>query len=210
MGVYVVQYTYTQYCTTPMTAQAKKNSGGSIPERLRRYQASQGITWRRLGERIGISLSMVMMVLRGKRNLSPKALYRLEQAEREAAEIRAGAERIVEELVGDRDVVSQILGWDTKKADNIEVALEYQDAVRSRNLPAKINLARPAEEVCRKLQSLFTETLDTRVIAMACLPKELRAEWFMGQLTTESQRRVTNAALSLVIPNWRTLATGGQ
>ena len=191
-------------------AQAKKAKDDSIGERLRRYQISQGLPWRRVAERLGVSLSMVMMVLRGDRNLSPKALYRLEQAEREAAEVRAGAERIVEELVGKRDVVSQILGKDRKKPDNKEIAVEYHDAASSKNLPASIHLARPAEEVCRKLQSLFAETLDTRVIALACLPKQLRAEWFMAQLTTDSQRRLTNAALSLVIPNWRTLATGGQ
>ena len=191
-------------------AQAKKTDGDSIGERLRRYQVSQGLPWRRVAERLGVSLSMVMMVLRGDRNLSSKATYRLEQAEREAAELRAGAERLAEELVGKRDVVSQVLGKDRKAPDSVEIAVEYRDALHSRKLPAKIILARPTEEACRRLRSLFAETLDTRVIALVCLPEQIRAEWFLDQLTTESQRRLTNAALSLVIPNWRTLATGGQ
>ena len=152
---------------------------------------------------------MVMMVLRGERNLSPKARYRFERAEAEAADRRANAELVVEELVGDRDVVSQILGKDRKRKDTVEVPVEYQDAARTKNLPAKILIATPPEEACRKLRSLFAETLDTRVIALACLPKQFRTEGFLDQLTAESRTRFTNAALILVIPDWRTLVTGG-
>src|SRR5258705_258528 len=44
--------------------------------------------------------------------------------------------------------------------------------------------------------------------ALACLPKQLRAEGFIDQLTPESRTRHTNAALGLVIPHWRMLVTG--
>ena len=68
----------------------------------------------------------------------------------------------------------------------------------------------PVDEDCRKLRSLFGETLDTRIIALACLPKELRAERFLDQLTPENRTRLTNSALGLVIPDWRTLVTAGM
>ena len=49
--------------------------------------------------------------------------------------------------------------------------------------------------------------MDTIVILLACLPDALRSEKFISQLTADSRIRLTNAALNLVIPNWRELAT---
>jgi transcriptional regulator with XRE-family HTH domain len=163
------------------------------------------MAWRHVAEKLGLSRGMLMMVLRGDRRLSAKALFKLEEAEREAADRRSAAERIVEGLIGDRSVVRQMLGQNQKGKGTVEVAVEYETARPSRSLPVKISLVSPAEEDCRKLQTLFAETLDTRVIALACLPRQLRNEGFIDQLTAESRTRLTNAALGLVIPDWRTL-----
>jgi hypothetical protein len=151
---------------------------------------------------------MIMMVLRGDRQLSAKSLFRLEKAEREGAETKSAAERIVEGLIGERDLVTKILGQDEIRKNKVDIAVDYWAAKPSRTFPTTVSLSRPAEEDCRKLKSLFAETLDTRLIALACLPHQFRSEGFLAQLTAESRTRVTTGALGLVIPDWRTLVTG--
>lgn len=147
-----------------------------------------------------------MMVLRGDRRLSAKAVFKLEQVEREAADRKSAAQRIVEALIGDDDVTSQILGQQQNRSA-VELPVEYERAKHAKSLPTKISLTSPAEEDCRKLRTLFAETLDTRVIALACMPKQIRSEGFLRQLTRESLTRLTNTALGLVIPDWRQLVT---
>ena len=153
---------------------------------------------------------MIMQVLRGDRHLSAKALFRLEKVERESAETKSAAERIAEGLIGERDLVNKVLGRDERPKSKVEIVVEYASVKPSKTFPTTISLSRPAEEDCRKLKSIFAETLDTRLIALACLPNQLRTEGFLGQLTADSRCRVTTAALGLVIPEWRTLVTGGM
>jgi len=181
-----------------------------VVERLRRYQISQGLPWHKVAARLAISRSMIMMVLRGDRQLSAKALFRLEKVEGETADTKSAAERIVEGLIGERDLVTKILGQDETRKSRVEIAAEYSSTKPSKAFPTTISLSRPAEEDCRKLKSLFAETLDTRLIALACLPNQFRSEGFLAQLTAESRSRVTTAALGLAIPDWRTLVTGGM
>ena len=50
-------------------------------ERLERLRVGQGLTWKQVAEKIGVGVTMLMMVKSGRRNLSNKTLYRLEQAE---------------------------------------------------------------------------------------------------------------------------------
>ena len=40
------------------------------------------------------------------------------------------------------------------------------------------------------------------------LPNSLRSEKYLAQLTADSRIRLTNGALNLVIPDWRSLGTG--
>lgn len=187
--------------------QQKKRSLDPVVERLQRYHISQGMPWRQVAAKLGVSRGMLMMVLRGDRRLSSKALFKLEQAEQEAADHRSAAQRIVESLIGEDDVIPQILGEERERRGSMEVSVQYETARPSKSLPAKVPLRPPADEDCRKLRSLFAETLDTRVIALACLPKQLRSEGFLDRLTAESRTRLTNMALGLVIPNWRILVT---
>ena len=142
----------------------------------------------------------------GNRNLGAKTLFKLEEAERETAQRKSAAERLVEGLVDDRTVVSGILGRDSGKNAAKEIAVEYNTRSATKTLlPRRIALERPTEEGCRKLRALFAETLDTRMIVLACLPDQIRRERFIDQLTAESKARLTTVALSLVIPDWRTL-----
>jgi transcriptional regulator with XRE-family HTH domain len=190
-------------------AQEKKEKiSDPIVSRLRYYRVSQGLTWDQIAKKLGLSRGMLMMVLRQDRRLSPKALYRLEQIEREAASRKSSAQRIVDALIGEEDVVPQILGEERKRGASVELVVEYESVKPSQSLPSKVSLSPPEETDCRKLRTLFAETLDTRLVALACLPKPLRSDGFLDQLTAESRTRVTSAALSLVIPDWRSLVTG--
>jgi predicted transcriptional regulator len=191
-----------------VSAQEKSFGRNAVVDRLRRFQVSRGLPWHKVADVLGVTRGMVMMVLRGDRNLSEKALFRLEQAEREAAEVRSAAERIVERLVGEPDTVAKILGQGSKKPANAEVVVGYQNKRSGRSLPSKVELSAPPDAERRKLKTLFAETLDTRLIALACLPHPIRSETFLDQLTSESRARLTNAALSLVIPDWRIIVLG--
>ena len=190
-----------------MKMQQKKHNLDPVVERLQRYHISQGMPWRQIAAKLGVSRGMLMMVLREDRRLSSKALYKLELAEQKAADHRSAAQRIVESLIGEDDVVPQILGEERDRRGSMEVSVQYETAKTSKGLPPKLSLSSPAAEDCRKLRALFAETLDTKVIALACLPKQFRSEGFLNQLTAESRTRLTNAALSLVIPDWRSLVT---
>ena len=203
-------HTCKQLYTYSLSAQAKKRSSDPVAQRLRHFQVSQGLAWREVAERLGVSRGMLMMVLRGDRRLSSKPLFKLEEAERENADRRSASERIVDRYIDDQGVVPQILGQDRKGKETACIAVDYESDRTSRNLPGKVLLAAPAEQICRKLQSLFAETLDTRVIALASLPEEIRSDGFIRQLTAESRARLTKAALDLVIPDWRILVAGGK
>lgn len=192
-----------------MSAQEKKSKGDIVANRLRRYQVSAGLPWRRVAERLGVSLSMIMMVLRGDRNLSARALFRLEEAEQEIGGQRSSAEQFVEALIGGRGIVDEVLGRSRRGQGTADIAVDYVEGGARPKLPVAISLQAPSEEACRRLRSLFAETLDTRLIALACLPEQLRTDDYLALLTAETRARVTNAALGLVIPDWRTLALRG-
>lgn len=71
-------------------------------DRLENYRVKTGKTWPEVADDIGLGKSMLMMVKTGRRSLSSKALYRLEQAEIKAG-IRKAPPRqplmVQEELV---------------------------------------------------------------------------------------------------------------
>ena len=162
-----------------------------------------------MGDKLGVSVSMIMMVKNNRRQLSPKALHKLEQVEAEIANRKRGAERVVEALLNDEASPVELVKHETGKITNIKVPVSYRDRHLAKSLPNPLALFKPTEDVCAKLRKLFTETLDTRVIVLTCLPKSIQTEAFLGHVTTESRSKLTNAALDLVIPNWRTLVAQG-
>ena len=87
-------------------------------ERVEEYRIKAGKTWDQVASDIGLSRSMLMMIKSGKRNLSAKALYRLEQAEisagiRPSPSVREnpaeyGRSLIAEMRDGLRDILSDL------------------------------------------------------------------------------------------------------
>lgn len=181
-------------------------SEGMVFQRLRRFQVGEGQTWEEVAKRLGISVSMLMMVKRGRRNLSEKALYRLEQAELETAERKSQAKRIVEGLLADKGTAAQLIAREDRNRTKLDFKVDYRRSRKGKSFPASIFLWKPSKEGCVKLRELFAQTLDPSVILLACLPQILRTEDYLAQLTTDSRARLTDAALSLVIPDWRILA----
>src|SRR5208283_2427083 len=95
-------------------------SGDTTFQRLRRFQVSEGLTWAQVAEKLGVGVSMLMMVKRGHRNLSEKALYRLEQAELEIAERKSQAKRIVEGLLADEGKAAQLIVREDRKLKKLD------------------------------------------------------------------------------------------
>ena len=177
-------------------------------QRLRHFQVREGMTWAQVAEKLGVSVSMLMMVKRGKRNLSEKAIFRLEQAELEAADRRSRAERVVEGMLAGEGRAADLTEREVRKVTRLDFNVEYSSGRSAKVLPREITLWKPPEEGCAKLRELFAQTIDTVVILLACLPQSLRSEKFLNRLTAESRIRLTNGALNLVIPDWRNLVAG--
>jgi transcriptional regulator with XRE-family HTH domain len=56
----------------------------TILERLERLKNVKDFTWEQLAEKLDLSVSMLMQVKSGDRQLSPRALFRLDCAEKMA------------------------------------------------------------------------------------------------------------------------------
>ena len=185
-----------------------KSSGLKNPvfERLRHLQVSEGLTWAQVAEKLGIGVSMLRMVKGGQRNLSAKALYRLEQVEAEIAARKSRAERVVDTLLEGAATAKDAIKGGLRTRTKVDFKVAYSNARRAKSLPNEITLMKPSDEGCANLRRLFAQTMDTAVVALACLPDELRSEGFLAQLAADSRMRLTNRALDLVIPDWRSLA----
>jgi hypothetical protein len=164
------------------------------------------MTWGQVAEKLRITPGMIMMVKNNRRKFSEKTLYRLEQAEREIAERKSRAERVVDGLLAGEGTTAQLVAGVLRDATKVDMRIEYSSPRSARGLPKDVTLWKPPEQGCAKLRQLFAETVDTTVVLLACLPETLRSEKFLSRLTADSRVRLTNAALSLVIPEWRILA----
>ena len=187
-----------------MSKQENNAEAEELTARLQRFRISEGLTWREVGEKLGVGVSMLTMVLSGHRRLSAKAMYRLDESEKKAAQKRSGAEAIVEDLLDDKGSAKGLIER-AGKGGKVDLPLEYKPARGRKALPDRVTLTRPPEQGCAKLQRLFAETHDTSMLVLACLPETLRSEGFLGRLAEHSRVRLTNAALDLVIPGWRTV-----
>ena len=177
----------------------------SVFERLRRLQRAEGMTWNQVAEKLNISVSMLMMVKNGSRNLSEKALYRLDRFEKEIEDRKSEAERVAERLINDEGLAADLIRG---KHQSLTARVEYHSGPNANSLPNQITLVKPSIDACKRLRQLFAETLDTRVVLLACLPVDIRSDTYIARLTSESRARLTRRALDLVIPQWRNQAAG--
>jgi len=180
------------------------SSSNSVFERLRNYQISEGLTWKQVAENLRISVSTIMAVKAQTRSLGPKALYRLDEAEREALARKSAAERVVEGLLSDEGSARKLVELATRKSAGRGIPVEYIDGRRGKALFHAIKLVRPSEEGCRRIRRLYADTLDAQIVLLACLPPANRTESFVALLTPATKSRLQAASLELVFgKEWR-------
>lgn len=81
--------------TTPnCTMQEKSEEKCSPVQRLDKLRVTLQLNWSEIAAKVGLSESMLYQVKAGKKNLSDKAIYRLEQAERSAGLAPAFQEQV--------------------------------------------------------------------------------------------------------------------
>lgn len=186
-----------------MVTQAQQKKPNPVFARLRRLQRAEGMTWNQVAEKLNVSVSLLMMVKSGSRNLSEKTLYRLSRLEKEIESRKSGAERVVEGLINDEGSASNLIDGKHRKSRLLTARVEYHAGPNANSLPIQITLVKPSPEACTKLRQLFAETLDTRMVLLACLPLDVRSDTYVARLTAESRTRLTRWALDIVIPQWR-------
>src|SRR5208283_435077 len=120
----------------------------AVFKRLRQFQVSEGLTWGQVAQKLSVSVSMLMMVKRGKRNLSAKTLYRLEQFEREATERKSSAERVVEGLMAEEGTAAQLLERESRRLTKLDFNVDYSNGRAARTLPKEVTLWKPPDEGC--------------------------------------------------------------
>src|ERR1044072_5670943 len=103
------------------------------------------MTWSQVAANLGIIVSMIMMVKRGERNLSPKARYRLEQAEHELADRRSRAERVVEVMLAGEGRAADLIEREVRKSTRLDLNVEYSSGRAPKVLPREITLWKPPE-----------------------------------------------------------------
>ena len=78
--------------------QEKSGEKCSLVQRLDRLRVTLQLNWAEIAAKVGLSESMLYQVKAGKKNLSDKAVYRLEQAEREAGLLEPEERAVLEDL----------------------------------------------------------------------------------------------------------------
>jgi len=107
-----------------------------------------------------------------------------------------------------RGAAANLIQEKHSKARLLTARVEYCDGPNANSLPTQIALVRPSPEACAKLRQLFAETLDTRMVLLACLPRDVRSDRYVARMTAESRARLTRSALDIVIPKWRNHVAG--
>jgi len=181
------------------------NKKPALFNRLDRLRRLQELTWNQVGEKLGVSVPMLMMVKAGSRNLSKKILARLEWAEVEAG--LKSRSQISEEAraVGKGNKSRPLL----VKVNDIEKGYfdfspEYQPSTQESFYPETVRLTRPSLDGRKRLELVVARSFDSEVVVLACLPDELRNQAFLESVTVGSRNALHDAAMALVFgTEWR-------
>jgi transcriptional regulator with XRE-family HTH domain len=174
-------------------------------ERLQRLRRLQGLTWNQVGQKLGVGVGMLMMVKTGRRNLSEKALARLEWAEVEAG-LRARS-RVSEaaRAVGKRlEAPSRLLTERDIQNGYFDFMPQYRPSAKEAASPEPIRLNRPDFDGRARLGMAVAKSFDSEIVVLACLPDPYRREDFLESLTASSRSKLHDCAMALVFgKEWR-------
>ncbi len=176
-------------------------------ERLARLRNSQELTWNQLAQKLGVGVSMLMMVKSGKRNLSEKVMIRLEWMEVDAGIKPASKVSRVAKEAGRKPRSSNppVVAEDMEKG-YFDFKPEYKSDTTMEELPITIRLIRPQPEGTARLGEILGKSFDFDIILLACLDPEIRKEDFLDQLDITSRQLLRDTAMTLVFGvGWRSL-----
>ncbi len=184
-----------------------KKKALDLSKRLVQLKKLEELTWNELAEKLGVGISMLMMVKRGERQLSNKVMVRLEWAEVEAgikpeSEISEAAREIGRKV---RPIHPEIAINDVEKGF-LEIKPEYSPDAPTEALPATIILKTPRREATRQLMVILAKSFDFDIVLLSCLEPKIRSEEFLDQLDIASRQFLRDAAMTLVFGlGWRSM-----
>ena len=173
--------------------------------RLDRLRRLQELTWNQVGEKLGVSVPMLMMVKAGSRNLSKKILARLEWVEVEAGLKVPSRVSEAARALGKRQMVrAQLVTENDIRSGFFEFRPEYQPGMKDLSSLEVIRLKRPDPDGRTRLGMVVAKSFDSEIVVFACLPDENRNEAFLEMLTVSSRSKLHDSAMALVFgTEWR-------
>lgn len=182
---------------------AKKSS--ALFQRLERLRSMQELTWNQVGQKLGVSVPMLMLVKTGRRNLSERVLARLQWAEVEAGLRAPSSVSEAAQAVGKRREASGRLVTEGDIQNGyVDFKPEYQPAATKSASDQVIRLNRPDPDGRERLGMAVAKSFDSEIVVFACLPDEYRREDFLEKLTPSSRGRLHDSAMALVFgTEWR-------
>jgi|KBSMisStandDraft_5_1062788.scaffolds.fasta_scaffold109567_2 transcriptional regulator with XRE-family HTH domain len=177
----------------------------SIPDRLEEYRVSLGLTWRHVAERLNLSVPMLMQVRSGLRKMGPLALRRFEEAEA-AAKTELGAQKVVEGLLEEQGTARELIEQISADSGPITVPLRFRRVGGAEFLPKDVVLNKPSDDVRERLLTLFSRTLDPRLVILGCVDDHRFDEDFFPKMTPACVHDLQEVAMTLFFgPRWRSM-----
>ena len=200
------------------SGQQKSHLKSPTFERLEKLRIITGKTWEQIAEQLNVDKSMLFHVKAGKRNLSSKSLFRLEEAERAAGiqpqvaqpsqatrpQSRSYARAVVESISSRLKEAGPDITAEDYDRGFVDVSVSYLRGKRPKGLPASIRLIRPDAHTSAKLLAEVVVSENPEILLLACLPSQYAQVEFLNKLSPFSIHALREAALSLVLGlNWR-------
>ncbi len=173
--------------------------------RLDRLRRVQELTWAGVGEKLGVSVPMLMLVKSGRRNLSQKVLARLEWAEVEAGLKAQSRVSEAARAIGNRQRFRvQLVTENDIQKGYFDFRPEYQPDAKELSSPNVIRLNRPNSEGRARLGIVVAKSFDSEIVVFACLPDKFRNQAFLESLTLSARNKLNDSAMALVFgTEWR-------
>ena len=179
--------------------------------RLERLRVISGKTWNQIAEDLEVDRSLLFHVKAGTRKLSPKVIFRLEQAEILAG-ISTSAQTLIEHGLSGEHIAAKLLGETARITGKVtvadldlgykEVSLEYRRGAAPIGCPLKIRIASPDNATIWKIIGPDGVIEDPTSLLLSCLPEAQSNKEFLNLLTPSCYRCLLEIAMGLAFgPN---------
>jgi transcriptional regulator with XRE-family HTH domain len=180
-------------------------TSNSIPNRLKKYRLSTGLTWRQVAERLKLSIPMVMQVNSGLRKMGPLALRRFEEAE-QATRTEIRARKVVEGLLNDQGTARELIEKILHENGPVTISMRYRKVTGVESLPKSVVLVGPSDSAREKLLTIFRRMLDPQILILACIGNTHFDETVLTKVTPACLQDLQQAAMTIIFgPRWRSI-----